>query len=784
MSTVYDQYCEADRSSFTVKNRDAALGISIALLTVCFASTIVVIALYIRQWSSRKWIFDSLNQRKKKTKPRLLPRLTLHRDVSIKLERTNRNDEDVAIYCSKLCYFPSKESSRPILRDVSCELRYNSLIAVMGPSGSGKTTFIEMCTGRRDFGEYTGKVSVNGIDLENLSSKDLRNIGYMRQFENYPKHLTVSEYLFATARQLGIDKSNILECVESCTARVGMASFLQVPISGLSGGQKRRVGVARLLLDAPRVLFLDEPTSGLDATSSLEVIQALRNLIDDGYCIVVTIHQPRMELFELFTDIFVLVSGMNALHCYPPRVPADCYRLLCQRMGRKPTSEVFNPADAVIDLLEHVSGWHRLRLWFWYDVQRRSQLRLRIRHACLSSTSIPLPRELDTDNVSKAKKKIANTLSLSEELNALFPTWFGNAPFPWRQPVVNGVFVTVYVVMAKYAFGACTLPYTIGFTITGFMIQNACINIASENFSTSLADMDNMLKEHVLQASRFVFFHFLIISASVFLMNIYMWIIWMPWVVDAGVNFANTINQLCAQILQGHIFAALTMVATLTLKDPSDASSVLNAQSRLTIAMAISTGFNGTTIPNQLFNKFKWFLWGSLNYPGTIMLLQNIIEGQKISCGERCGEMNANLYVTSLRMEGHDNAVTPLVVSISEAVAAWALVWFMALRRCRRTKLETRSDDRPMDSVFFGRINERFSAHFKSLRDGLAGQLSRLNSVTFSSQNLRTQFNAIRERRARLVAVIGTAIKKNFSFRRKREARKAEKMKERIAVQV
>ena len=68
-------------------------------------------------------------------------------------------------------------------------------------------------------------------------------------------------------------------------------------------------------------------------------------------------------------------------------------------------------------------------------------------------------------------------------------------------------FVTVYVVMAKYAFGACTLPYTIGFTITGFMISKCvAINIASENFSTSLADMDNMLKEHVLQASRFVFF--------------------------------------------------------------------------------------------------------------------------------------------------------------------------------------------------------------------------------------------------------------------------------------
>ena len=74
---------------------------------------------------------------------------------------------------------------------------------------------------------------------------------------------------------------------------------------------------------------------------------------------------------------------------------------------------------------------------------------------------------------------------------------------------------------------------------------------ASENFSTSLADMDNMLKEHVSAGFPFCFFStFLIISASVFLMNIYMWIIWMPWVVDAGVNFANTINQLCAQILQ------------------------------------------------------------------------------------------------------------------------------------------------------------------------------------------------------------------------------------------
>ena len=63
-----------------------------------------------------------------------------------------------------------------------------------------------MCTGRRDFGEFTGDLSVLGIPYDDLTAADFRKIGYMRKFESYPKSLTVSDYLRATARQLGLKK--------------------------------------------------------------------------------------------------------------------------------------------------------------------------------------------------------------------------------------------------------------------------------------------------------------------------------------------------------------------------------------------------------------------------------------------------------------------------------------------------------------------------------------------------------------------------------------------------
>jgi ABC-type multidrug transport system ATPase subunit len=79
--------------------------------------------------------------------------------------------------------------------------------------------------------------------------------------------------------------------------------------AGLSGGQKRKLSVALQLLRLPRILFLDEPTSGLDASSSLELLQTLHCLALSGRTVILTIHQPRLEIYHMFHKILFLCKG-------------------------------------------------------------------------------------------------------------------------------------------------------------------------------------------------------------------------------------------------------------------------------------------------------------------------------------------------------------------------------------------------------------------------------------------------------------------------------------------
>ncbi len=86
---------------------------------------------------------------------------------------------------------------------------------------------------------------------------------------------------------------------------------------GLSGGQKRRLCVAIQLLGMPSLIFLDEPTSGLDATSSLELLTHLYRVASSNRTVILTIHQPRLEIFHMFDKILLLCQGQVSMSTSP-----------------------------------------------------------------------------------------------------------------------------------------------------------------------------------------------------------------------------------------------------------------------------------------------------------------------------------------------------------------------------------------------------------------------------------------------------------------------------------
>ncbi|KAJ7382646.1 hypothetical protein OS493_033702 [Desmophyllum pertusum] len=188
----------------------------------------------------------------------------------------------------------------------------------MGPSGSGKTTLLDLLTGRRRHGHSKGHVYINGVGLDRVQDWYARKIGYVLQLAvPYYEELTVRQNLFFAANMRlpkSMSHARKFERVEQILTETGLTSLADVVVGGsvgqgLSGGQKRRLCVALQMINLPSVLFLDEPTSGLDASSSLELLNHLNLVAESGRLVILTIHQPRLEIFHLFQKILLLCDG-------------------------------------------------------------------------------------------------------------------------------------------------------------------------------------------------------------------------------------------------------------------------------------------------------------------------------------------------------------------------------------------------------------------------------------------------------------------------------------------
>jgi len=207
---------------------------------------------------------------------------------------------------------------RPVLAGIDLEVAPNAITSVIGPSGTGKSTLIR-CINRL-VEPTAGTIVFEGRDLVRLSRSELRTarrqIGMVFQEYNLVERLTVIEnvlsgrlgYLSAFKAWLRrFPSADVNEAFDLLEA-VGLAGYAHQRSDALSGGQRQRVGIARALMQRPKLLLADEPTSSLDPKTSVEIMSLIRDLARArGIPVIVNIHN--VDLARRFASRIVGMSG-------------------------------------------------------------------------------------------------------------------------------------------------------------------------------------------------------------------------------------------------------------------------------------------------------------------------------------------------------------------------------------------------------------------------------------------------------------------------------------------
>lgn len=203
-------------------------------------------------------------------------------------------------------------SGKKIIEDVSLFLGAGELVGLMGMSGAGKSTLMSVANGYLP--PTTGQVWLGQSDLYRNYRLVNQWIGYVPQDDIIHSNLTVAEALFFRARlrmpnhfsnaqicAKVVETMNDLSLTECANVLIGSPDR-----KGISGGQRKRVNLAMELLTDPPILFLDEPTSGLSSADVTTVMGLLRDLADAGRTILLTIHQPSLDAYQLLDKVVAL----------------------------------------------------------------------------------------------------------------------------------------------------------------------------------------------------------------------------------------------------------------------------------------------------------------------------------------------------------------------------------------------------------------------------------------------------------------------------------------------
>jgi lipopolysaccharide export system ATP-binding protein len=198
--------------------------------------------------------------------------------------------------------------ARYVVDGISVHVAPGEIVGLLGPNGAGKTTTFSMIVGNVRADE--GTVFVDGIDITNLSMSERarHGLGYLSQERSIFRRLSVADNLRLILEMRNAPGERRAAIFDRVVERFGLQPMLEQRGDMLSGGQQRRVEVARALVTEPSYLLLDEPFSGIDPLTVSELQRLIAELRGDGYGILITDHNVR-DTLAITNRSYVIHNG-------------------------------------------------------------------------------------------------------------------------------------------------------------------------------------------------------------------------------------------------------------------------------------------------------------------------------------------------------------------------------------------------------------------------------------------------------------------------------------------
>jgi len=229
----------------------------------------------------------------------------------------NKNDSVLEVF-----NIGKKYKNRPVLRNVSLNVKCGEAVGLLGPNGAGKTTCFYCVTGliMPDYGD----VHINGEDITALPMyrRARMGIGYLPQEASIFRSLSVEDNIKAVLEIVVHDPDKRDSMLEELLNEFSISHLRKSPAIALSGGERRRLEIARALASQPTFILLDEPLAGIDPIAVNEIRNLVSQLKHRGLGVLITDHNVR-ETLDIIDRAYILHSGMVLMEGTPDEIVAN-----------------------------------------------------------------------------------------------------------------------------------------------------------------------------------------------------------------------------------------------------------------------------------------------------------------------------------------------------------------------------------------------------------------------------------------------------------------------------